>query len=214
MWSGSRPNVAWTQMCPERGHPSLPPSLPPSSHTSCVNLLPSHPLRYCGVCTLANKRGAASCTMCGAAPPRVPYVIPEGHGHSVYLCARSLEAALHNCAVCAAAACDVIRRGGTVRGFGEGAERAATGAGALGAGAAGAGAAAVPSALVLARPPGHHASSEAYGSYCLLNSVAVTARTLLDEGLARRLLIIDWDVHHGDGTQACGGERDSQHGGD
>jgi acetoin utilization deacetylase AcuC-like enzyme len=56
----------------------------------------------------------------------------------------------------------------------------------------------VDSAFALVRPPGHHASSESFGSYCLLNGVAVTAHALA----GRRLLIVDWDVHHGDGTQA------------
>ena len=37
--------------------------------------------------------------------------------------------------------------------------------------------------------------------FCLFNSVAVTARWLQSEGLAERVLIVDWDVHHGNGTQ-------------
>ena len=56
-------------------------------------------------------------------------------------------------------------------------------------------------AFVATRPPGHHASAERAMGFCLFNSVAVTARWLQDEGLAERVLIIDWDVHHGNGTQ-------------
>jgi len=37
--------------------------------------------------------------------------------------------------------------------------------------------------------------------FCLFNTVAVAARAALDEGRARRVLIVDWDVHHGNGTQ-------------
>ena len=55
--------------------------------------------------------------------------------------------------------------------------------------------------LVAARPPGHHAEASRAMGFCLLNNVAVAARALQrDEGLDR-LLIVDWDVHHGNGTQ-------------
>jgi len=37
--------------------------------------------------------------------------------------------------------------------------------------------------------------------FCLFNGVAVAARRVLDRGLARRVLVVDWDVHHGNGTQ-------------
>ena len=56
-------------------------------------------------------------------------------------------------------------------------------------------------AFVATRPPGHHASAERAMGFCLFNSVAVTARRLQAEGLAERVLIVDWDVHHGNGTQ-------------
>lgn len=56
-------------------------------------------------------------------------------------------------------------------------------------------------AFVAARPPGHHATPDQAMGFCLFNSVAVVARTLQAEGLAARVLIVDWDVHHGNGTQ-------------
>ncbi len=56
-------------------------------------------------------------------------------------------------------------------------------------------------AFVAARPPGHHATPDRAMGFCLVNSVAVCARRLQAEGLAERVLILDWDVHHGNGTQ-------------
>jgi acetoin utilization deacetylase AcuC-like enzyme len=55
--------------------------------------------------------------------------------------------------------------------------------------------------IALVRPPGHHATSGRGMGFCLFNNIAVGARAALDElGLAR-VLIVDWDVHHGNGTQ-------------
>ena len=56
-------------------------------------------------------------------------------------------------------------------------------------------------AFVAARPPGHHATPDRAMGFCLFNSIAIVARALQAEGLARRILIVDWDVHHGNGTQ-------------
>jgi acetoin utilization deacetylase AcuC-like enzyme len=57
-------------------------------------------------------------------------------------------------------------------------------------------------AFALSRPPGHHARYDAAAGFCLINNVAVAARRLQARGLARRVLVVDWDAHHGDGTQA------------
>jgi len=57
-------------------------------------------------------------------------------------------------------------------------------------------------AFAVARPPGHHASRERAAGFCLLNNVAVAVAGLRADGAARRIAIVDWDVHHGDGTQA------------
>jgi acetoin utilization deacetylase AcuC-like enzyme len=56
-------------------------------------------------------------------------------------------------------------------------------------------------AFVAARPPGHHATPDRPMGFCLFNSIAVVARWLQARGHAERVLIVDWDVHHGNGTQ-------------
>ena len=56
-------------------------------------------------------------------------------------------------------------------------------------------------ALVLGRPPGHHAERSRAMGYCIFNSVAIAAMAAREElGLAR-VMIVDWDLHHGNGTQ-------------
>ena len=56
-------------------------------------------------------------------------------------------------------------------------------------------------AVALTRPPGHHALVGAPMGFCLFNNVAVAARYALDRYGLSRVLIVDWDVHHGNGTQ-------------
>lgn len=56
-------------------------------------------------------------------------------------------------------------------------------------------------ALCLIRPPGHHALPNAPMGFCLFNNVALAARCALKEFSINRVLIVDWDVHHGNGTQ-------------
>lgn len=55
-------------------------------------------------------------------------------------------------------------------------------------------------AFAAVRPPGHHAATRQGSGFCLLNNVAV-AVAALRQGGRRRIAVIDWDVHHGDGTQ-------------
>jgi acetoin utilization deacetylase AcuC-like enzyme len=50
------------------------------------------------------------------------------------------------------------------------------------------------------RPPGHHATPGRAMGFCLLNNAAVAARAALERLGAERVLIVDWDVHHGNGT--------------
>jgi acetoin utilization deacetylase AcuC-like enzyme len=57
-------------------------------------------------------------------------------------------------------------------------------------------------AFAVVRPPGHHARRERAAGFCLLNNVAVAALALRASGLAQRIAVLDWDVHHGDGTQS------------
>ncbi len=56
-------------------------------------------------------------------------------------------------------------------------------------------------ALVLPRPPGHHATATRAMGFCLLNNVAIGARYAQHQHRLSRLAIVDWDVHHGNGTQ-------------
>lgn len=63
-------------------------------------------------------------------------------------------------------------------------------------------------ALCIVRPPGHHALPDAPMGFCLFNSVAVAAAAALDEHGLNRVLIVDWDVHHGNGTQDMFWEND------
>lgn len=57
-------------------------------------------------------------------------------------------------------------------------------------------------AVCLVRPPGHHALASRAMGFCLFNNVAVAAQVAIQELGLDRVLIVDWDVHHGNGTQA------------
>lgn len=59
----------------------------------------------------------------------------------------------------------------------------------------------VSTAFALTRPPGHHATAGRAMGFCLFNNVAVAARWARTARSIDRILIIDWDVHHGNGTQ-------------
>jgi acetoin utilization deacetylase AcuC-like enzyme len=59
----------------------------------------------------------------------------------------------------------------------------------------------VDGAFALVRPPGHHATAGQAKGFCLFNNIAIAAKYALTEYKLERLLIIDFDVHHGNGTQ-------------
>ena len=62
---------------------------------------------------------------------------------------------------------------------------------------------AAPTGFSALRPPGHHAEPDRAMGFCLLSNVAVAARHAIDGLGAERVAIVDWDVHHGNGTQAA-----------
>lgn len=57
-------------------------------------------------------------------------------------------------------------------------------------------------AYALSRPPGHHCLPDFPNGFCLLNNLGVAIHAARAEGLARRVAVLDWDVHHGNGTEA------------
>jgi acetoin utilization deacetylase AcuC-like enzyme len=60
-----------------------------------------------------------------------------------------------------------------------------------------------PTGFAALRPPGHHAEPDRAMGFCLLSNVAVAARHAIAAHGAERVLVLDWDVHHGNGTQAA-----------
>jgi acetoin utilization deacetylase AcuC-like enzyme len=56
-------------------------------------------------------------------------------------------------------------------------------------------------AFALVRPPGHHAERDRAMGFCLFNNMAIAAAHAIAQRGCRRVLIVDWDVHHGNGTQ-------------
>ena len=59
----------------------------------------------------------------------------------------------------------------------------------------------IDNGFALVRPPGHHAENQSALGFCLFNNVAILARYLQDRHGLEKILIVDWDVHHGNGTQ-------------
>lgn len=59
----------------------------------------------------------------------------------------------------------------------------------------------ITNAFCAVRPPGHHASGNRSMGFCIFNNVAIAARYLQNKYSFRKILIIDWDAHHGNGTQ-------------
>jgi acetoin utilization deacetylase AcuC-like enzyme len=58
-----------------------------------------------------------------------------------------------------------------------------------------------PTAFCAVRPPGHHASANRGMGFCIFNNIAIGARHAMRRHRVNRILIADWDVHHGNGTQ-------------
>ena len=59
----------------------------------------------------------------------------------------------------------------------------------------------IATGLAAVRPPGHHAESDRAMGFCLFNNAAIATRAIQAERGVERVLIFDWDVHHGNGTQ-------------
>lgn len=59
----------------------------------------------------------------------------------------------------------------------------------------------IEAGFLLARPPGHHAETERSMGFCLFNTVAVMGQWAIEKKLASRVAIVDFDLHHGNGTQ-------------
>ncbi|KPA23183.1 Histone deacetylase-like amidohydrolase [Shimia sp. SK013] len=63
-------------------------------------------------------------------------------------------------------------------------------------------------AYALSRPPGHHCLPDWPNGFCLLANIAIAIEAAKAEGLAHRVAVLDWDVHHGNGTEAIFYDRD------
>jgi acetoin utilization deacetylase AcuC-like enzyme len=63
-------------------------------------------------------------------------------------------------------------------------------------------------AYSLSRPPGHHCLPDDPNGFCLMANIAIAIETAKAKGLAGRVVVLDWDVHHGNGTEAIFYDRD------
>lgn len=59
----------------------------------------------------------------------------------------------------------------------------------------------IQNGMAIIRPPGHHAMKSEFNGFCFFNNVAIAARYALESHNLKRILIVDWDVHHGQGIQ-------------
>lgn len=66
----------------------------------------------------------------------------------------------------------------------------------------------VQNAYALSRPPGHHCLPDFPNGFCLLANIAIAIEAAKAKGLAKRVVVLDWDVHHGNGTEAIYYDRD------
>ena len=55
--------------------------------------------------------------------------------------------------------------------------------------------------IALVRPPGHHAMTSEFNGFCLCNNVAIAAKNAIDNHGLKRILVVDFDAHHGQATQ-------------
>ncbi|KZT52255.1 Arginase/deacetylase [Calocera cornea HHB12733] len=61
----------------------------------------------------------------------------------------------------------------------------------------------VRNSFAIVRPPGHHAEPDEHMGFCFYNNVAVATRVVQERTDIQKIMILDWDVHHGNGTQAA-----------
>ncbi|KAG7494227.1 histone deacetylase 10 [Solea senegalensis] len=61
----------------------------------------------------------------------------------------------------------------------------------------------VRNGMALVRPPGHHSMHNAASGFCIFNNVAIAAQYAKQKYGVKRVLIVDWDIHHGQGVQYC-----------
>lgn len=59
----------------------------------------------------------------------------------------------------------------------------------------------VDNAFALVRPPGHHAEKDTAAGFCVFNNIAIGAMHAISKYNLKKILIVDWDLHHGNGTQ-------------